>query len=313
MPGNQLIALLQDNRSLQSRFTAMRTFKEGDMRWAAQKQYALQLIARNDKLQECSPESLEMAMLDVAFSGLSLSPSLHHGYLIPYGHVCTFSPGYRGLEYLAYKGNTVRSVQAVLVHKNDHFKVYTKDARRSIDHTEARDKRGPVTHAYCVAEFINGGRHIEVMDRHALDAVRQAAERKGGGKVWRSSFVEEMEKKAVIRRASKHWPLDPAGNMAHALDVMDRYDPIEFGGDQPPPVEQPQELLVSGEQIMELHAMLVENGLEDGNKATRWLKRKAEALGYYNIDGLPARLFDETKASLRKRLATYMERQAQKQ
>jgi len=82
------------SRSLSSKFTAGRFDK--NMKWSAERQFAIQIIENS-------------------FSGLSLSPTLCHGYLIPYGKTCSFSAGYRGLMALAFKAGTVKSIQVNLV------------------------------------------------------------------------------------------------------------------------------------------------------------------------------------------------------
>lgn len=299
------------DRSLSSQFTGNRWDRQ--MKWTAERQYALQRIRASEELQACDPESVAVALLDVAFSGLSLSPRLAHAYLIPYGDVCTFSPGYRGLEYLVLRAGTVMSIQTNLVYSQDpQFEVWTDEAGTHLLHREHRGKRdvGDITDAYCLARYRGGGHHVERMMRRQLEAVREAAtSRRRGGMVWRGPFKEEMYKKAVVRRGSKHWPMDDGDQMRHAHEVMGRYDAVDFT-DEPAPEPQAQELLINEDQHSELHAALVEGGLES-KEADRWLQMKAEALGLRSIRDLPARLAAETKGSLTARLAQVRERRQQ--
>jgi len=291
-----------DSKSLASRFTSGRFDK--DLKWAAERQFAIQAFQKNDKLARCSAESIQGAMLDVAYSGLSLSPTLAHGYLIPYGEVCTFSPGYRGLLHMGFKAGTIKSVQVNLVHRNDPtFRTWTDENGRHIQHEEnARGDRGDVTHAYCITQLQAGGPPlIEIMSRTQLDAVRKQAERKpGGGMVWRGPFVEEMMKKAVIRRASKHWPKDNGGILQHMLEVSDRHDPVDFS---PDPDEAPPdaELCMNTDQYTALYDYVLERGIT-AQDAPEWLRRWAQSKGYASIEDTPARLFDEAKQTLKDRL-----------
>lgn len=221
-----------DGRSLISRFNRGKAVKQ--MRYAAQRSFALQIIQANEKLRECSPESIHNCMLDVAYTGLTLAPSQSLLYLIPYGNKATLSIGYRGMEQLAYRTGVVESIQAALVCQNDPvFVVGTGGAGRYVKHEEARTDRGDVTHAYCVACFSNGKQHVEVMDREQLDAVEEAASKrnKRGGAVWKSRFKGEMQKKAVIRRAWKHWPHDDDGRLEVAQTIMDTIEPVIFEGE----------------------------------------------------------------------------------
>src|SRR6516225_3663569 len=54
-------------------------------------------VQKNPALLECKPQSLILACFDAAEMGISLSPALQLGYLVPYKEVCQFQVGYRGL------------------------------------------------------------------------------------------------------------------------------------------------------------------------------------------------------------------------
>lgn len=116
---------------------------EDSLQWAAEKQYALNILRKNDYHRTCTPESFAAAMLDVAFTGLSLSPTLGLAYLIPYKGELTFKPSYKGFEQLVYKAGTVKSIQAVLVRHGDSFQVQTIGNRRVIHHVEHAPPSAP--------------------------------------------------------------------------------------------------------------------------------------------------------------------------
>ena len=219
------------DRSLIARFNAGRPDKT--LKFSAQRSFALQIIQGSEALRKCSPESIHNCMLDVAFTGLSLAPSQSLLYLIPYGGKATLSIGYRGMEQLAYRTKVVIGIQAALVCEHDPvFSVGTGPDGRYIMHEEARKDRGAVTHAYCIAKFATGVQHVEVMDGEQLEAVEAAASKRNpqGGAVWRSKFRGEMQKKAVIRRAWKHWPQDSDGRLAVVQTIMDTIEPVTFEG-----------------------------------------------------------------------------------
>jgi phage RecT family recombinase len=219
-------------KSLASRWNRGRTDKQ--LVYGAQRSFALQLIQGNEKLRNCTPQSIQNAFLDIAYIGLTLAPSQSLVYLIPYGDKATVTIGYRGLEQLAYRTGVVEAIQAALVCENDPvFSVGTGPNGRYVRHEEARTDRGDVTHSYCVAEFKNGHSHVEVMDRNDLEAVEEAATKRNpaGGSVWRSRFRGEMQKKAVIRRAWKHWPQDENGELERAQKILDTIEPATFEGE----------------------------------------------------------------------------------
>lgn len=292
------------NKSLASKFSHGR-FDKG-MKVAAERQFAEQAIIKNPELLNCTPASIATSLLDVSYSGLSLSPSLGHGYLIPYGPNCTFSPGYRGLMHLAYKAGTVKSIQVNLVYSNDtEFRVWTDEHGRHLMHNEssAHVSRGTVTHAYCIANLTAGGPPIiEVMNAHQISLIEKAAtKRRKGGMVWRSDFRDEMCKKAVIRRASKFWPKDSNGIIEHMISTVDNHDGIEF--DVPADSEAPeQEMCISLDQQTALTDVLLDAGVAP-DATPVWLRRYAEAVGYNSIENLPARKFEEAKKYLKARTA----------
>ncbi len=287
------------NKSLASRFSHGRFDK--DLKWAAERQFAEQAIIKNPKLLLCTTSSIGSSMLDVAYSGLSLSPSLAHGYLVPYGDICTFAPGYRGLLHLAYKAGTIKSVQVNIVCDGDEqFQVWTDEHGRHIKHIEnQRGKRGAITHSYCIANLTAGGPPlIEVMDAGQLQAVEAQAKRKGGGAVWSGPWRPEMCKKSVIRRGCKTWPKDSGGLIEHMMGVSDRFSGFDDVITDAEPPEQ--EICISVDQQTVLGDVLLESGIAS-DQVSEWLSRYAKAKGYSSIENLPARLYDEAHAMLTNR------------
>lgn len=269
------------DRSLISRFNAGRIDKT--VKYSTQRLFALQIIQGSEQLQKCTPASIHNCLLDVASTGLSLSPNQAHLYLIPYGDKAVLSIGYRGMEQMAYRTEVVQSVQSALVCENDPvFRVVTDGSSRSIFHEEARKGRGEVTHAYCIAQFNNGKQHVEVMDRAQLDAVEEHARKKQksgkrGGAVWAGPFKNEMRKKAVVRRAWKHWPQDTDGRLAQAQDIMDSIEPVVFEGESV--------RVISKRQVGNLTDLCSEHGLD--------VDTLCRAFGVVSVSTLPEKSYDE--------------------
>lgn len=276
--------------------------KRDDLQWQAEKQYALAIIQKNSYLQKATPESFGMAMLDVAWSGLSLNPVTAHGYLIPYRDTernvveITFKPSYRGLEHLVYRAGTVKSIQTVLVHRGDVFRVETRNNRRVVTHEEL-GRSTDVTHAYCIVHYANGGEYVEVMTAEQLAAVERAAKsRPGGGAVWNGPWKGEMQRKAVLRRALKHAPLDTGGAIEHAIAVADKLDPVSF--EHAPVEREAVEELIGDEQANRAHAFLAERDVKDPD---HWLMMLAQAMGFERFENLPTSHFDEAMKRLEAR------------
>ena len=304
------------DKALPSRFNSNR-FDKG-MRWAAEKTYAAQIFQKNESLQRCTRESIEVAMLEVAWSGLTLAPSLAHAYMIPYKDrdrkvtEVTFNPGYRGLAFLAQKGGAVRGLTVNHVYEHDKFRVFTDNNRRVVQHEENWQvtTRGKLIACYCIAHLASGEDRVEVTPASIIQSAEQAAKSRGekGGMVWRGPFRDQMELKVSIRRCLKLIPADGEGWLQHAQDVSNKFDGIEFG---PPPQEASgaPEIVISQEQALRLHAQLTDRGVASADADT-WLTRLANAYGLRRIEDLPARHFDEAQQRMLNRLKLWEEKNA---
>jgi phage RecT family recombinase len=295
---------VQEARSLQAfvdvlsekrfvgRFNASKS-DEG-MKFAAERAFALEAIKRSPLLAECSPASVHNALLDVAFIGLTLSPVLSYCYLIPYRDkrrdtvTATVKISYRGLLNLCYRAGVIRSLQADVVRENDPvFKVRRTALGTDFEHIQARKDRGEITHAYATALFASGGHHVEIMDARQIEAVERFAKSKGGGQAWGGPFREEMAKKAVIRRAWKSWPSDPA--LAHAADVMDRYEPVDLV------------TIEDGEAVQVISRKQVSTLVDMAAAYDVPLAKVCAALNVERIEALPEKRFEEAKFLIERR------------
>lgn len=57
----------------------------------------LTAVMADPKLQACTPQSVYLSAVRSATLGLSVDPAYGQAYLVAYGNVCTFMPGYKGL------------------------------------------------------------------------------------------------------------------------------------------------------------------------------------------------------------------------
>jgi len=58
----------------------------------------LTAVMAEPKLQACTPSSIYLAAVRSATLGLSVDPAYGQAYLVAYGNVCTFMPGYKGFR-----------------------------------------------------------------------------------------------------------------------------------------------------------------------------------------------------------------------
>jgi phage RecT family recombinase len=279
-----------------------RSKAKDDLDWKVELAYAMEQVQRNEQLQACTPDSIGRSIVDAGVLGLTLSPAMKLAYLIPYKDYktkhsyCTLSPSYMGLEQIAYRTGFVEMIQTNLVHEKDRFEVWTDEDGRHIRHEEAAGDRGGVSHAYCIAWFSSGRKHIEVMDKQQLIACRDAAAKKNGGKIpftWTGGFRGEMYKKAVLRRAWKHWPRSE-GLSSVAIEVVDRADPMEFSAG----VTIDATDKISQDDIDSLLEIMSDGGVPQENQDA-WLAGMARKLGYKTVRSIKQADFDEACQMMR--------------
>lgn len=176
----------------------------------------LTALSSNPKLQACTPMSFMGAMMQAAQLGVEPNTPLGQAYLIPYGGVCQFQLGYKGLIDLAYRSGEVSSIQAHEVHENDTF-TYEYGLEPKLRHVPAQADRGPVTFYYAVLKLKNGGVGFEVMSRDDVETFARKKSKAYSNGPWKTDF-DEMAKKTVLKKVLKYAPLKTEFARAVASD-----------------------------------------------------------------------------------------------
>ena len=176
----------------------------------------LTALSSTPKLQTCTPQSFLGAMMQAAQLGVEPNTPLGQAYLIPYGSVCQFQLGYKGLIDLAYRSGEVSSIQAHEVHENDTFE-YEYGLEPKLRHVPAMTDRGPVTYYYAVLKLKNGGVGFEVMSRDDVETFARKKSKAYSNGPWKTDF-DEMAKKTVLKKVLKYAPLKTEFARAVASD-----------------------------------------------------------------------------------------------
>lgn len=176
----------------------------------------LTALSSSPKLQACTPMSFMGAMMQAAQLGVEPNTPLGQAYLIPYGGVCQFQLGYKGLIDLAYRSGEVSSIQAHEVHENDVFE-YEYGLDPKLRHVPAQTDRGPVTFYYAVLKLKNGGVGFEVMSRDDVETFARKKSKAFNNGPWKTDF-DEMAKKTVLKKVLKYAPLKTEFARAVASD-----------------------------------------------------------------------------------------------
>jgi recombination protein RecT len=176
------------------------------------------LVQKNTDLLNCDPGSLLLAAYEAAELGVSLSPTLHLGYLIPYHGRAQFQISWRGLVQRAYQTGCVRAFYAEVVYERDKFERQYAP-KRNIFHAPAEGDRGEEIGAYALVEFKDGSLDWEWADKKLIERHRKHS--KQPDSVMWTSFHEEAWKKTAIRILAKRLPISNPGMEALA-EVIER-------------------------------------------------------------------------------------------
>lgn len=181
--------------------------------------FAVQALMKNDfslKVAKSNPQSVKLAMINVAATGLTLNPANAYAYLVPRDGAIVLDISYKGLIKIATDTGAVMWARADIVYAEDQFS-YRGPAEKPEHSANPFGDRGEVIGAYCIAKTKDGDILTEVMSRAELDKVRDKsmawAKKKAGP--WKD-WPGEMIKKTVIKRASKTWPYSESIERLHS-------------------------------------------------------------------------------------------------
>lgn len=167
----------------------------------------------NEKLANCTPQSLLGALMLTAQLGLEPGP-LGQAYLVPFGNEVQFIVGYKGLISLAYRSGGI-IVSAYEICQNDLFD--HNYGTGQVEHTFklSRD-RGPTVGVWAKAIMPTGQQSILVMTKAEVEEHRARSRSKNNGP-WVTDY-DAMAKKTVIRALCSQLPLSSEAQKAIAAD-----------------------------------------------------------------------------------------------
>lgn len=201
----------------------------GHLNYGDEEIFAMQMLTKNDYVFGVAnkhPRSVQLAMINVASTGLTLNPAMGYAYLVPRDGQIMLDISYKGLIKIATDTGSIVWARAECVFEADRFEYRGPAAMPEITADPFRE-RGDIIGAYCVAKTVDGDILTEVMDRAAIEVIRGKSTAWTKGQVdkkgpW-EDFFSEMCRKAVIKRARKTWPYsDREGRMAVAVEIANQ-------------------------------------------------------------------------------------------
>lgn len=195
--------------------------------------FALHDLQNNEKLRDCDPLSIYLALLSCAVAGLEPGPLKGEAFLVPrntkytvngvdtWRTECQFMLGAKGVQKQAYRSGI--HIHTNVVRARDVFKM-NLGSNQLIDHEPATSNPGEIIGAYAWAKLPkDGGLEIEWLNREDIEKIERAS----GGKspAWKT-WWDQMARKSACKRIGKRLPLGDDFFRATALD-----DANEIGDD----------------------------------------------------------------------------------
>lgn len=228
---------------------------------------ALVAVNKQQKLLECTQESVLQALMETAQTGLEIGGPLAEAHLVPYKVKGVMQANliidYKGLVKLMYQAGA-RRVVADVVRENDRFGFDRVEG--VVEHVHAWDNAKPIG-AWALVDLPNGERLVEYMTADEIEKVRQSSRAKDRGP-W-VDWPDEMWKKTALRRIRKTAPLSITPQLTAADEVDARDVPeVEVLPAEAPPIQQGTGEAKAAVLARELKRQQAEADVEGLDKAT---------------------------------------------
>ena len=180
---------------------------------------------KNERLVQCSPTSVYMALAKACELDLVAGGVLHRASLVPMwdkktkGYNAELWIEYTGLMDLVKRSGEVAHFKAEVVYENDDFEhSFDLEKGEVLRHKKCHDNPGDLLLAYAVCFFKDGQRQVEVMRKDQINKIRKSSRSPDSGP-W-AQHTEEMLRKTVIRRICKYLPLTPKTTAVLEHDIQ---------------------------------------------------------------------------------------------
>jgi recombination protein RecT len=191
-------------------------------------------VKQTPKLMECfatdaGTMSVMLAAMQLATVGLEPNTATQEAWLTPRKNKGVWeaqaSIGYRGLLKLARRSGEIKSVFAEVVREGDTFKYARGIDADEFEHRAAEDNDdAPLTHAYAIVRYMNGGADFTVLTRRQIERHRASSDsyRSESARPYSPwvQWEEDMWKKTAIRDLAKRMPM--SAEAARAVNTDDR-------------------------------------------------------------------------------------------
>lgn len=228
------IAIKDEIYALRDKFYARLT--NNSLNFEAEAGFAIQQLEANDYILSVAlnnRQSVINAVINIAAIGISLNPARRQAHLVPRDKKICLDISYIGLVDLATQSKSIVWAKSELVYEADSFQMGEPGTLPKHIFNPFSKERGSVLGAYVVVKT-PGGEYL--CDAMSIDEINAIRDRSSAWKAWIEKKKTcpwvtdpgEMEKKTVIKRASKMWPKNERLNMAIQHLNVDLDEGIEF-------------------------------------------------------------------------------------
>ena len=178
---------------------------------------ALTCFRMNTALGKCDPASVFAAVIQAA--QLGLEPGLNgRAYLIPYGNVCQFVPGWKGLLELVNRTGRATAWTGA-IYEGQRFE-YEQGDRPRLVITDISNEDDPNKIAYVYAVGRVKGAEEPVIELWSMDRVKRHRDKynKVGKRHYSFENLEMYARKVVLLQVLKYLPATPELETAMVLN-----------------------------------------------------------------------------------------------
>lgn len=190
------------------------------------------VVASDQALSKCQPDSIVQALIGVAMSDLNIDKNIGHVYLVPYGDKVQLQIGYKGMIQLLFRAGWL--VKAFPVYQCDKFDMAFDGWDNRVEFIPDIDQRDEGDKDW-VYQNIRGvyvvARHTDTKDEYSSFINKTVIEKlrlnspnqknnQGPAGIWKDWYVEMAQAKA-IKKLAKILPIGDS-RVAASISIDDK-------------------------------------------------------------------------------------------
>jgi phage RecT family recombinase len=192
--------------------------------------FALQTFQNNTRLQQCEPQSIFDAIVNISRTNLSLNPITKLAYLIPRKNKCVLEISYVGLVKMLKDDGCIKHISAHLVYEDEEFNYDVPNNKITHNATypksEEEHKSRIIKGVYTRAELPTSDIIFDFIPTWEIEKIKGVSSYTGKGSVW-DVWKLEMYKKTAIKRSFKLLIGNASSTLANVLAIEEDNNPIK--------------------------------------------------------------------------------------